>query len=219
MLREMEFRECEADMDITELRADILQLRERYEPKLLEAERCAQAVKDLADNDESRTRNQRLNSTRLEQDSRFDNQNCFRNLLSKVTRGPGSKENILFTSGAYPCYVVSLSTLQMFERLPVHEDALFSEQLDLLDPNSIMPASAFTYFVSQNWETFGENPHPGTFCLSIRPARVGCSTSRYYKLSVFWLTDNHLNTKIKWLQCLRSHLKIPDSVNDLWIWW
>ena len=63
--------------------------------------------------------------------------------------------------------------------------------LEKLTPLSSAPSSAFTYFVSQNWETFGADPHP----------------------------DNERNTKLRWLKNLRQHMCLPESVAEVWIWW
>lgn len=63
-----------------------------------------------------------------------------------ATRG-----SIISHPPSYRCYVVSLSNLKKYARLPIHEDALFAGDLDLLEPSSLVPTSAFTYFVSQNW--------------------------------------------------------------------
>ena len=43
----------------------------------------------------------------------------------------------------YPCYVIPLSRLREFERLPKHEDALQSEQLDELTAQSVQPSCAY----------------------------------------------------------------------------
>ena len=43
----------------------------------------------------------------------------------------------------YPCYVMALSKLQTLERLPKHEDALQSEQLDELMARSVRPSCAY----------------------------------------------------------------------------
>ena len=164
---ELEFRECEADMDIAELRADILQLREKYEPHELERERRANRVEDLAG----------------------------RAALAKQANtalvDPTAKTNISFYKAQYPCYVLSLERLREHERLPVHEDALKAGRLDILTQTSTMPSSAFTYFVSQNWETFGDAAHP----------------------------DNVRNTKANWLKNLPRHMKLPSTVSEVWVWW
>ena len=87
--------------------------------------------------------------------------------------------------------MISLSRLEKYRRCPCHEDALLAGDLEKLTPLSSAPSSAFTYFISQNWETFGDDPHP----------------------------DNARNTKLEWLKNLRSHMQLPDSVADVWIWW
>ncbi len=167
---ELVFREVEADMDITELRADIQQLREKYEPEQVEKERKADEIEDLAGSSLSRQV-----STKL--------------AASASAKDP--KTEISFFNVQYPCYVLSLNKLRDHERLPVHEDALRAEKLDVLTSSSLMPSSAFTYFVSQNWETFGETPHP----------------------------DNTRNTKLKWLKNLPLHMKLPTTVTEVWVWW
>ncbi|KAH8066519.1 hypothetical protein JL722_966 [Aureococcus anophagefferens] len=75
--------------------------------------------------------------------------------------------------------------------LPTHEAALDAGLLEVLTPNGAAPNSAFTYFISQNWETFGESPHP----------------------------DNARHTKLRWLKNMRRHMRIPAAVDEVWIWW
>ena len=87
--------------------------------------------------------------------------------------------------------VISLGSLRDYERLPVHEDGLRAEKLDILTATTTNPSSAFTYFISQNWETFGDAPHP----------------------------DNNRNTKISWLKNLPTHMKLPTSIDEVWVWW
>lgn len=138
----MEFRECEADMDIVELRADILHLRELYESEKLAEERNMMrcSIDDIADL-----------SVKVKQQSTALSDNDGR--TRRISFPPGRKYDgekgvkISFTSGRYPAYVVSLSVLQHYERLPLHEDALQAGGLDLLTPSTMMPSSAFTYFV------------------------------------------------------------------------
>ena len=75
--------------------------------------------------------------------------------------------------------------------LPTHEAALDAGLLEVLTPNGAAPNSAFTYFISQNWETFGASPHP----------------------------DNARHTKLRWLKNMRRHMRIPAAVDEVWIWW
>ncbi len=166
---ELEFRECEADMDIAELRADILQLREKFQPHELEKERVASQVEDMA---------AAIAQARRQESTMIASNNTKQHTIS-------------FYNVQYPCYVLSLKELRKYERLPVHEDALRSEILDILTQTSTMPASAFAYFISQNWETFGASPHP----------------------------DNVRNTKLNWLKSLPQHMKLPSTVSEVWVWW
>ena len=131
-LREMEFREIEADMDIAELRADILQLREEYEPERLLSERHAQFVEDLG------------MEHRVEHQPSTRKQSFLLNTLAVTKKAIA---DIKFTSGVYPCYVVAIDQIRQMDRLMVHEDALATERLDVLTPSTVMPSSAFTYFI------------------------------------------------------------------------
>jgi hypothetical protein len=113
-------------MDIAELRADILQLREKYQPLELEKERKANEVYDLAAH-ASLTRQR-----------------------STMIGGKVAKQGVIsFRTVQYPCYCISLKALRQFDRLPVHEDALRMDILEVLTQSSTMPGSAFTYFISQ----------------------------------------------------------------------
>ena len=55
------------------------------------------------------------------------------------------------TKNYYPCWVMSLSTLHKFERLPKHEDVLPTNLLEELTNTSTQPSCAYSYFISQNW--------------------------------------------------------------------
>jgi len=86
-------------------------------------------------------------------------------------------------------------TMLQFVRLPFHEDALQSNQLDELLPGSRAPSSSHTYFISQNWEG----------ALGSGPGEIGKHP------------DNSLNTKLFWLSNIKKHLHIPKETN-VWIW-
>ena len=53
----------------------------------------------------------------------------------------------------YPCYVLSLSKLEKLETLLPHETLLHAGQLEELTRTSRAPSGAFTFFISQNWES------------------------------------------------------------------
>jgi hypothetical protein len=53
----------------------------------------------------------------------------------------------------YPCYVIALSKLQKMDTLQKHEDLLAREELEVLTRTSRTPSGAFTFFISQNWES------------------------------------------------------------------
>ena len=55
----------------------------------------------------------------------------------------------------YPCYVIALSRLQNMDRLEPHDDLLAKGMLEELTRTSRTPSGAFTFFVSQNWESLG----------------------------------------------------------------
>ena len=192
---EQKFRECEADMDISELRADILQLREKYEPKELELEREAERIEHSRRPSVQR----RTSMTRARRRGCCDflswrGEPSLEYAPSPTRPSPTdttTDNEISFLASLYPCYVLSLQSLRLLARLPVHEDALQAERLDVLTSTSTTPASAFTYFISQNWETFGDAPHP----------------------------DNARNTKLEWLKNLPAHMKLPPTVLEVWCWW
>ena len=61
-----------------------------------------------------------------------------------------------------------LSKLRQLERLPDHEDALKANLLDELTALSTQPSCAYSFFISQNWESAGpgiEEPHPDSACV------------------------------------------------------
>ena len=65
-----------------------------------------------------------------------------------------------FDDGAYPCFVIPHSNLVNFQRLPMHEDALKLGTVVELRAETLVPSSAHTYFVSQNWEgALGSEPN------------------------------------------------------------
>ena len=53
----------------------------------------------------------------------------------------------------YPCYVIALSRLQNMDQLEPHDDLLAKGMLEELTRTSRTPSGAFTFFVSQNWES------------------------------------------------------------------
>ena len=53
----------------------------------------------------------------------------------------------------YPCYVISLTQLAKLDRLRPHEELLQAGVLEELTRTSYQPAGAFTFFISQNWES------------------------------------------------------------------
>ena len=102
-----------------------------------------------------------------------------------------------FTSGAYPCYVVSHTNLCRYSRLPVHEDALADEKLGKLKLGSRNPSPSHSYFISQNWE--GAKGSANDTLVKMHP-------------------DNAMNSKLRWLQNLKRHLSVPEET-EVWIWW
>jgi hypothetical protein len=59
-------------------------------------------------------------------------------------------KKVSFKAAHYPCYVMSLTTLRRFTRIPSHEDALRREELCILTESSTTPTSSHTYFVSRS---------------------------------------------------------------------
>ena len=53
----------------------------------------------------------------------------------------------------YPCYVIALSRLQKMDQVEAHDDLLNKGMLEELTRTSRVPSGAFTFFVSQNWES------------------------------------------------------------------
>ena len=68
--------------------------------------------------------------------------------------GPLGQTSDLHTH-EYPCYVIALSRLQNMDRLEPHDDLLAKGMLEELTRTSRTPSGAFTFFVSQNWESLG----------------------------------------------------------------
>lgn len=140
-LREMDFRECETDMDIMSLRTTIEALLNKYEPSK-KFDDSANTVIDLAGKG-GRQINTQIDDGK-ERRSRIPFVGAF--LGRSVDDDTPS-----FTKGFYPCYVISISNIRTMDRLLVHEDALEMGKLENLTPSTIMPCEAFTYFISQNW--------------------------------------------------------------------
>ena len=57
-----------------------------------------------------------------------------------------------FNEGAYPCFVIPHSKLIKYHTLPMHEEALKLGTVVELRAETLVPSSAQTYFISQNWE-------------------------------------------------------------------
>lgn len=91
----------------------------------------------------------------------------------------------------YPCYVISLSQLQAMERLLPHEQCREQNLLVELTPTTVIPSMAFTFFVSQDWESGDRSKELGP--------------------------DNEHHTKIQWLHNMKEHLSIPSSI-EIWVW-
>ena len=53
----------------------------------------------------------------------------------------------------YPCYVLSLKKLEELDALEPHEKLLHAGKLEELTRTSRTPSGAFTFFISQNWES------------------------------------------------------------------
>ena len=171
-------------MDIIELRADILQLRAQYEPLKLEKEGL---LNDLDAHNNETTIEELRGGRRLLGTPIVIGQTS---TLPVTNAGLTKNPELSFLISVYPCYVISLRECQCHDRLPVHEDALKSGKLDVLTTTSTIPNSAFTFFISQNWDTLTTVAHP----------------------------DNDRNTKLLWLKNLYHHMNLPDTVTDVWIW-
>ena len=118
-------------MDIAELRADILQLREMYEPGRLAAELKSQEIEDVAGATKQKQQLARRSSEMTG--------------LLRLTASIGvikkRAKHITFTSGLYPCYVISFTQLDNdMDKLMIHEDALKTNRLDILSPSTTVPS-------------------------------------------------------------------------------
>ena len=188
-LFEMELRECEVDMDLAEVRSDILRLTMKYEPeRLLQASR---EVEDTTGEDRGLHTQQSTMFSPSKPTPRFALGRQRRLSLADGYSNDTSAATTSFESALYPCYVLPLTHLMTMTTLPAHEDALDLDVLEVLTTRSRAPCSAFAYFVSQNWESFGTSPHP----------------------------DNQRSTKLNWLKNIRTHLGITANLPELWIWW
>ena len=49
--------------------------------------------------------------------------------------------------------MIALSRLQKLDELQKHEDLLATDSLEILTRTSRTPSGAFTFFISQNWES------------------------------------------------------------------
>ena len=133
-VREMEFRECEIDMDVASLRASIEQLLERYEPN-----RQQQHTDELLSADAGAA-SKKVHFIGLSSASSRDFSQPRRSLpLSVPLTTSTPKNEPSFSKGLYPCFCVSVTQLQSMHWLPEHEDALEQHRLEHLTPSTIMP--------------------------------------------------------------------------------
>ena len=106
-----------------------------------------------------------------------------------------------FTKRSHPCWVMSVTRLQAFDALPIHEDVI--DKLEELLPDSTSPSCAYSFFISQNWE----GGKPGT-----QSARQLSSTDRSLRHP-----DNSQNTKLRWLKSITQHMRLPRG-REVFIW-
>mmetsp|Transcript_48056 Transcript_48056/g.104651 ORF Transcript_48056/g.104651 Transcript_48056/m.104651 type:complete len:643 (-) Transcript_48056:465-2393(-) len=97
----------------------------------------------------------------------------------------------LFNAKDYPCYVMSLSNLQRYSRLPIHEQALHDGTLTILTKSSYWPCRSYCFFVSQVWLS---KSHPDG-------------------------EDDSGNPKLKWFQTVApSLLGGASRAGDIFVW-
>jgi hypothetical protein len=185
-LLEMELRECEVNMDLIELRTDVTHLRAKQPIRFSEA--AFARVEEYRQQDAVDPGTPKQQSTTIAPSPRRPIIMALGGSMHSHS-DPTAEIKISFEQGYYPCYVLPLTRLMTMTTLPVHEDAL--DLLDVLTKSSLAPNSAFSYFISQNWECFGSSPHP----------------------------DNNRSTKLHWLKNIRAHLGIPADLSEIWIWW
>ena len=130
---ELELRECEADMDLSELRSDILRLSMKYEPERLAALQASQDIEDMTGGIQPTQHSTMFKKRRFS--------------LADGYSEEKQAAKTSFGSALYPCYVLPLTHLLAMSSLPAHEDALDLELLEVLTARSKAPCSAFSFFV------------------------------------------------------------------------
>ena len=106
-----------------------------------------------------------------------------------------------FTKRSHPCWMISVTRLQAFDALPVHEEVI--DTLEELLPDSTSPSCAYSFFISQNWEG-GK--------LGTRSSRQLSSTDGFLRHP-----DNTQNTKLRWLKSITQHMRLPPG-REVWLW-
>ena len=122
MLLEREIREAELVHDAQSLRADVERFQRVAGVRLVTPPSLNDALPDAMD------------------DASADSK-----LQGALMDGPLPS----YTKQHYPCWVISLSELRNFGRLPKHEDLLPTNLLDELTNTSTRPSCAYSFFISQ----------------------------------------------------------------------
>ena len=122
LLLEREIREAELLHDAQSFRADIERFQRVTGVELVTPPSLSDALADAMDDAAAAAK-----------------------LQGALTSGPLPSHTLQH----YPCWVMSLSTLHKFERLPRHEDVLPANLLDELTNTSTLPSSAYSFFISR----------------------------------------------------------------------
>jgi len=95
----------------------------------------------------------------------------------------------IFDNTTYPCYVMSLTNLMRYERLPTHEQALHDGALQVVTLSSYYPCRSYCCFISQEWLS---RAHPDG-------------------------DESSGNPKLKWLKRMGPHLGSNPELIFLWM--
>ena len=141
----MEFREAETKLTITEMRSDFNNLQLKLGLSL---------AKDDATTKLPATIRGPSASISTTADIQGATSRKSKGVLGKVFKMDSGKAlEVSFNKAHYPCMVISLTNLMKLSEIITHEQAMASDILEELTATSRAPSCAYTFFISQNWES------------------------------------------------------------------
>ena len=164
-LMEHQFRDAEMALTMAEMRSDVesLQksvLRERIKRGDTKAKLPEAAALLEGEEGEPHAQHALLKvAGKLTIGKKMKKQTSLQKVQAGLAKGASNvyealkPETSMLHESLYPCYVIALSRLQKLDELQKHEDLLATDSLEILTRTSRTPSGAFTFFISQNWES------------------------------------------------------------------